>query len=99
MRKFLLKDNKQRYRFKAKELKINLYKFIFENPKVDKEEKHWVYFKFLKENPYSFTSTLIKNRCVLTSRSRSVRRFTKLSRNQFKKLGSNGLLSGFSKSS
>jgi small subunit ribosomal protein S14 len=98
MYKYLVKDNYKRYRFKKKEIKINLYKFIFENPDIKLEQKYWIYFKFIRENPYKFTSTLIKNRCVLTSRSRSIRRFTKLSRIQFKKLGSDGLLAGISKS-
>jgi len=41
--------------------------------------------------------TRIKNICILTGRSRSVYRFFKLSRIQFRKLASQGRLPGVSK--
>lgn len=41
----------------------------------------------------------IKNRCVLSGRSKSVFRFYKISRICFRELASNGLISGVSKSS
>jgi small subunit ribosomal protein S14 len=41
----------------------------------------------------------IRNRCVLTGRSRSVYRLFRISRIQFRDLGSNGLIPGIRKSS
>lgn len=99
MYKYSVRDNYKRFRFKKNELKVVFFKFIFENNKNwDKEERFWIYFKYLRENPKKYSLVLAKNRCVFTSRSRSPRRIAKLSRQQFKNWGSDGYLGGISKS-
>ena len=98
--KFIKKDKLKIYKFKHKEQKLNILKFLNYNNR----------FFFYKENNLrkkialkifnlkSSSLTLIKKRCVITGRSRSVLKKFKISRLAFKNLAHKGLLYNIKKS-
>ena len=96
MKKTIKQNINQRYLFKKSEKQRLTLKIISKNLNLKKN----IRFK-LKERWLTFENitsiTRIKNICVLTGRSRSIYRFLKLSRIQFRKLASQGLLPGISK--
>lgn len=96
MKKKIKKNINQRYLFKQYEKQRLILKIISKNLNLKKEirfklKERWINF----ENITSLTR--IKNICILTGRSRSIYRFLKLSRIQFRKLASIGFLPGISK--
>lgn len=87
---------KQRYIFKTFEknrlvLKILISNLLLKKKKRRKIQQH--FFAFPKISSLS----RIKNLCILTGRPRSIYRFFKISRLQFRKLASKGYLPGVSK--
>lgn len=96
MKKTIKQNINQRYLFKQFEKQRLTLKIISKNLNLKKKirfklKERWITF----ENITSITR--IKNICILTGRSRSIYRFLKLSRIQFRKLASQGLLPGISK--
>jgi small subunit ribosomal protein S14 len=86
------KDNRRRRLYNKYEIDLNLLKSIsIENQNV----------KFLKQNHFlkNFTKHKVKNRCTVTSRSKAILNFFKLSRMIFKTNASYGFLEGVRKSS
>ena len=91
MKKKIKQNIKQRYLFKHFEKKRLILKSIINNTSIKKD----IRFK-IQQRYFSFSNnsslTRIKNRCVLTGRSRSIYRFFKISRIELRKLASKGLL-------
>lgn len=96
MKKQIKKNINQRNLFKNNEKKRLILKSITNNLQFEKKIR-WKLQKKLFEFSNNSSLTRIKNRCILTGRSRSVYRFFKLSRIQFRKLASEGCLPGVSK--
>ncbi len=96
MQKQIKKNINQRYSFKDKEKKRLILKAITQNLNLEKNIR-WKTQKKIITIPNISSLTRIKNRCILTGRSKSVYRFFKLSRIQLRKLASEGFLPGVSK--
>lgn len=98
MKKQIKKNINQRYLFDKHEKKRLILKAITQNINLSTTVRWKVQKKFY---PLSSNSSItrIKNRCIITGRSRSVYRFFKLSRIQLRKLASTGHLPGLSKTS
>lgn len=80
------------------EQKILQYKALLQNTSLPisiKQEKS----KQFKRVPRNSSLTRLRNRCILTGRSRGVLRFCKLSRIRLRELASQGLLIGVNKAS
>ena len=93
MKKQVKKNINQRYLFKQEEKKRLILKTITQNLTFERGLRWKIQKKF---NVFSNNSSItrIKNRCVLTGRSRSIYRFFKLSRIQLRRLASQGRLPG-----
>jgi small subunit ribosomal protein S14 len=96
MQKKIKMNINQRYIFKTFEknrlvLKILVNNLLLKNKKRQKIQQH--FFSFPKNSSLS----RIKNLCILTGRPKSIYRFFKISRLQFRKLASKGYLTGISK--
>lgn len=92
------KDKKNRYLYNKNEYRILKFKYLLNSFLFKNNDRIFFYYKFYnkKISYYSW----IKNRCIISARGRSVlKKGYNLSRLQFKKLVSNGILSGWSKSS
>lgn len=98
MYKYLIRGRKKQSNFYKNERRLLMFKYVLTSWRSSMELKYWFYLKFLKSNPFFYTFTKIKNFCVFTGRSRSVKRFTNLSRLQFHKLAHHGEFAGISKS-
>lgn len=96
MKKQIKKNINQRKFFKTNEKKRLILKSIINNLNFEKKIRWKIQKKLIKFSNNS-SLTRIKNRCILTGRSRSVYRLFKLSRIQLRKLASNGSLPGVSK--
>lgn len=96
MKKQIKKNINQRYLFKNEEKKRLVLKSIAQNLNLEKKIRWKIQKKLIKLSNNS-SVTRIKNRCIITGRSRSVYRFFKLSRIQLRKLASEGSLPGLSK--
>lgn len=96
MKKQIKKNKKQRVLFKEFELTQLILKSISKNFKLPKQLR-WE----IKDNNFKLdmnsSITRIKNRCILTGRSKSIYRFFKLSRLQLRLLASKSLLPGVNK--
>lgn len=93
-----VRDRKLRdaYSRKFNEFRILKYKFLMNSLLFDNRISFYYKFYNKKISYYS----LIRNRCIISSRGRGVlRKGCHLTRMQFKKLASNGILTGWSKSS
>ena len=96
MKSLLLKDYKRRYLYSKYEKKKIILKYIQNNLNLSKDIRIKAYNK-INTLPVNSSITRVKNRCVLTNRSRSIYRKFKLSRLMFRKLASEGLIPGVSK--
>lgn len=95
--KFQKKKNiNQRLLFKNYEKKRLILKSLTYNVLLNKNIRWRIQLNFLKI-PLNSSLTRIKNRCILTNRARSIYRFFKLSRIQFKNLILKNKLPGFFK--
>jgi small subunit ribosomal protein S14 len=93
-----LKDNKFRKNFQNLELSNLPLFFLLNTNHVDTLTKFLVLKYFAKKNKRNHR-TQIKNRCVVTLRSRSSLKLFHISRILFRSFASNGLLLGVKKSS
>ncbi len=98
MKKKIKKNIKQRYLIQFYEKKRLVLKILSKNQIIKnsirwKVQQKWFFFQ------KNSSITRIKNICILTGRSKSIYRFFKISRLQFRQKASMGLLPGFSKHS
>ena len=95
----IIQRNKKRIKlykkFKSKHDKLLK---IANNKKMSADEQFQARLK-LSRIPRNASKVRIRNRCILTGRSKSVYRFCKLSRLGLRDLGSKGLIPGLSKKS
>jgi len=98
-----IQDNKKRSLFLKLEYSKNIYKIIkinfLNNLKHSKNKKY--YYKLLlklQKKISKISKTQLKNRCILSNRSRSVLKPYSLSRIKMRELLLFGLLPGYSKS-
>lgn len=91
------KDNKYRKTYKKFELNKKYYKYIFHNQLLSSETRYKGFKKLVWITHYASISK-VKNRCIISSKSKSVSRFFKLSRITFRKLANNGNIVGITKS-
>jgi len=93
------KDNIIRQKFKKFEYKKRILKTILYSSFVTNQYSKSRAMILLNKLPRSSSIVRIRNRCVLTGRSRSVYRDFKISRIMLKELALNGLMPGVTKSS
>ncbi len=99
MKKQNIKDfNKRLIVFKEEKENL-LLKFIIRSINLSKNLRIKIQNKFFDKLSFNYSKIRIKNRCVLTSRGKSINKNLKLSRITFRKLASDGLLLGIKKSS
>ncbi len=98
MQKQIKKNIKQRLQFLENEKKRIILKAITQNLLINKQNRWKTQQQFFEITQES-SLTRIKNRCIMTGRSRSIYRFFKLSRLQLRKWASYGFLPGVSKHS
>lgn len=92
------KDKHYRFLYNRNEYRIIKFKFILKSLLFNDLERIFFYYKFY--NKKIFFYSWIRNRCIVSARGRSVlKKGYNFSRIQFKKLVSNGIFSGWSKSS
>ena len=99
MKRQNIKDLNKRLLVYKQEKKILLLKFIVRSTELSKKLRSKAQYDFLKIPSFNFSKIRIKNRCIFTSRSKSVNSRLKLSRITFRKLASEGSLLGIKKSS
>ena len=92
------RDQKIRCLVKNLELKRLGYKYLINCFFLDKSIRNLYIYK-LNDLSRNTSKTRLKNRCVISGRSRSVLNFCKLSRICLRELANNGLVSGIVKSS
>ena len=90
-------DNIKRNLFKKYEFKRTFLKTCASNLYINNSIR-WFLLTKLNNIPRNSSITRIRNRCVLTGRSRAIIRKFKISRLMFKELAGNGKLSGVQKS-
>ena len=96
MKKQIKKNINQRYLFKKEEKRRLIFKAITQNLTFENNLRWKIQKKFnMLSNNSSVTR--IKNKCILTGRSRSIYRFFRLSRIQLRRLASQGRLPGVAK--
>ncbi len=98
MANFIQKDNQKRHLVLQNEIKRLEYKSIIKNFNLPKEIRYEYVSKLNKLNKNG-SKIRVRNRCVITGRSRSVYSFCKLSRLKFRELAAQGSLAGIKKSS
>ncbi len=100
MKKFPIKDKRYRHSFVKTELTRFCINTLLNSDAFSKKQKQYLISMRVNRKLKSITSlTRIRNGCVITGRTGSVSRITRLSRMQFKNLASSGSLVGFSKAS
>lgn len=98
MKSLLQKDKKRRKLFLKYENKKIIYKYIYNNLSLSKELRKKA-FNNLMKMPRNSSITRVRNRCVVTSRARSIYRYFKMSRLVFRQLALEGKLPGVRKAS
>lgn len=91
------KDNKIRETYKRFELNKKYYKYIFINQLLETKLR-FNSFKQLIHITHNASLSKIKNRCIMSGKSKSILRLFKLSRIKFRQLASNGNIIGITKS-
>ncbi len=99
MKKQNIKDFKKRLIVYKQEKKILLLKFIIRSTKLSIKLRTKAQNKIYQMSSMNFSKVRVNNRCILTSRAKSVNSNLKLSRITFRKLASEGSLLGIKKSS
>lgn len=97
MKTLFLKDKKRRLFYQKSEKKKIILKYIFSNLNLPKNLRMRAYYQ-LKSLPRDCSITRIKNRCLLTNRSRSIYKKFRISRLVFRRMALNGELVGVRKS-
>ena len=92
------RDNNRRQLCKRQELKRIEYKSVIQDLSLPQEVR-FKSLQMLNSLNRNGSTTRLRNRCIATGRGRGVYRFCKLSRVWFRKLASQGLLMGVTKSS
>jgi len=92
------KDFKIRKNYLLYERKSHLLKFFAFSNVLTTHFRSYCFFKLLSLRS-NYSRTRMKNRCLFTGRSRGIMRKFKVSRIQFKKLASEDLIPGLTKSS
>ena len=98
MKSLIEKDKKRRKLFKKYEKKRRELKAIIYNKDTSSELRSETQYK-LSKLPKDSSKIRIKNRCVLTGRSKGVFRYFKLSRMQLRQLALEGNIPGYTKAS
>jgi len=93
MKYLLSKDKKKRYFFNKEELKRLILKSILFNINFSENVREYI-FLILNNFNYNTSKTRIRNRCVITNRSRYLFTAYKVSRLEFKRLVVLGKLTG-----
>lgn len=93
---FNQKDKKRRFLVLKYELKRKEYKAISQNLEIPYQIRSEYALK-LARLPRNSSSTRIRNRCIITGRSRSIFKKFRISRIVFRTLASNGNLVGIRK--
>ena len=92
------RDRNLRLFFKKNEYKIKILKAIFEDLNLPKSFRYKLHF-YINSLIKFASSVKIKNRCLITGRSKSVLKNIHISRLMFRKMVSEGNLPGIKKSS
>nr|YP_011008346.1 ribosomal protein S14 [Scytothamnus australis]WBP70317.1 ribosomal protein S14 [Scytothamnus australis] len=90
-------DAIRRHSFAAYEAKRKSLQAVATNENLDISLRWWAQIEKSKL-PRRSSLSRVRNRCVITNRSRSVISFLKLSRLEFRRLVSKGAIPGFRKS-
>ena len=98
MRAKMERDKLLRCNFVKNELDFGVFKALIMNQKLGLISRQQIYFNRVKFSPF-YSRTRIKNRCVVTGRSKSYIRQFKVSRIKLREFASKGWLYGVSKSS
>ena len=98
MKILYLKDRNRRFFYNQTEKKKHILRYIFNNLKLENSLRIKAYSEYTKICMKS-SITLIKNRCILTNRSKGIYRKFKISRLFFKKYALSGDLPGIRKAS
>ena len=98
MKYLIIKDIKKRKNYNKLEMKIFYLKSLVNITNLDKDLREKLYFK-LQKYQKKISSIRLKNRCVVTYRSKSIYRDVKISRIFFRQTASDGLINGVRKSS
>lgn len=98
MKARVLKDKKKRELFCKHEKKRLVFKSIVRDEKLP-DMIRWKASLKLARLPKNSSKVRVRNRCVITGRSRSVSRHSRISRIVLRDLASMGLMNGISKSS
>lgn len=96
MKSLILKDKKRRKLYAQYEKKKYILKYIKNNLILQKKFREKAQIKLFLF-PRNSSITRIRNRCILTNRSRSIYRKFKFSRLMFRKLALNGKIPGVRK--
>jgi len=96
MKLVFIKDKNRRLKYNIVEKKKTILKYIFNNLNLSQKLRTHAYTEYLTlSNDSSITK--IKNRCILTNRSRGIYKKFKISRIFFKKIALEGNLPGLKK--
>lgn len=98
MKSRYFRDRNLRLYSKFNEIKVNTLRSLLEDKVLSPSIRHKIFIKLT--NKYQWASlNKSSNRCMITNRGRGVFRLTKMSRHQFRKMASQGLLPGVRASS
>lgn len=92
------KDKFRRHLYQSFEKKKIILKALYKNENLPKEIRYKAYF-ILKTLPKNSSITRIRNRCIITNRSKAIYKKFKMSRLVFRNLASKGYLVGVRKAS
>jgi len=92
------KDNKKRKLVAKYEIDRMAHRYVMNNLSICQDDRYDA-FKKLNNLPKNSCKTRIKNRCVISDRSKSIYRYFKISRIKLRELASSGMLPGVRKSS
>lgn len=96
MKKQIKKNINQRYCFKNHENLRLILKTLTQNTRIT-SNRRWKLQTLFLSLPLKSSLTQIKNRCIFSGRSRGIFRFFKMSRLNFRRLASSGMLPGIKK--
>jgi len=98
MKSWIERDKKRRMSFFKNEIKRTKYKSMFYNVNLPQQVR-WQASYNLSKLSKNGSQTRVKNRCILTGRSKSIDRIFKISRIQLRQLALDGFLPGVKKAS
>ena len=96
MKNLIEKDKKRRYLYATYEKQYFILKYLVHNVNLPQSVRQEAQIK-LEKLPYYGSKIRLRNRCVLTGRSRAVYKKFKLSRLMFRKLALSGEIIGVKK--